>query len=232
MAQAASVEHAPTRALPSIARVLLLVVAMTIWADVNDWLAAKYHLGTVSLNVLRTIVDCGGVVWLGCVVWGGSSLRDLGWRFDRLPLLIATGLAQTALVIGAIFALVTLRGGLADARELAQDVAALTVGKHVFYGVLGAKVAFWEETLFRGDLLRALSSRMHAGAAVVLSSVVFALYHFHFSDIAGSIRDIFSLGIVFKLVPGLAFALSTVRLRSLLPGAIAHALLWAIMGDT
>jgi len=56
------------RALPSLTRILFLVVAMTVWADVNDRLAVRYHLGANALILLRTIVDCGGVVWLGCIV--------------------------------------------------------------------------------------------------------------------------------------------------------------------
>jgi membrane protease YdiL (CAAX protease family) len=219
------------RTSPGLARVLFLVVAMTVWADVNDRLGARYHLGTATLIALRTVVDCGGVVWLGCIVWGKRSLRELGWRFPGPLRLIGIGLAQTAVIVGAIFAIVGLVGGLPAVRELAGDVGASSPGQHAFYGLLGVKIAFWEETLFRGDLLRALEERMGAVAALLASSAVFALYHLHLDDLAGGYRTVFTVGLAMKFLMGAVFATSAIGLRSLLPGAVAHALLWAIMCD-
>jgi membrane protease YdiL (CAAX protease family) len=231
MSELARVAVPQVRPLPSLARILFLVVGMTVWADVNDRLASHYHLSTSTLILLRTVVDCGGVVWLGCIVWGKRSLRDLGWRFSHPLTLVMVGLVQTAVVVGAIFAAVALFGGLAAVRELRADVGASSVGQHVFYGLLGVKIAFWEETLFRGDLLSALEMRIGAAPALLVSSAIFALYHLHLDDIALGYRALLSVGFLLKFVLGAVFALSAIRTRSLLPSAIAHALLWAIMCD-
>lgn len=222
---------ARARTVPDLARILFLVIAMTIWADVNDWLAAHYHLGRIALNLLRTVVDCGGVLWLGCMVWGGRSLRELGWRTSRPGALVLVGLAQTALTIAAIFAVVALFFGASAARELGGDVRSTSLGQHVWFGVLGAKIAVWEETLFRGDLLPALESRLGPWAALFASSAIFALYHLHLADLSEGVHAVFNVGMLLKFTMGAIFAASAIRMRSLVPGAIAHALLWTIMCD-
>jgi membrane protease YdiL (CAAX protease family) len=86
---------------------------------------------------------------------------------------------------------------------------------------MGAKVAFVEETLFRGDLLASLRRRMGTNAAIVVSSAVFAIFH----------RTLEPVPLVMKFLMGALFAIATTRTRSLVPAALAHALLWAIVAD-
>jgi len=105
------------------------------------------------------------------------------------------------------------------------------MGQRVHYGLLGVKIAFWEETLFRGDLLRALQLRIGAMPALCASSAIFALYHLTLDDLTSGYRAIFTLGLLFRFLAGATYALSTIRMRSLLPGAVAHALIWATMCD-
>jgi membrane protease YdiL (CAAX protease family) len=225
----ATAAHAPLRA--DLARVLFLVVAMTVWAEVNDRLAAHFHIGLYALIAMRTVVDCGGVVALGCVVWGKRSLRELGWRFGAPLRLLGVGVLALLVVLGAIAAAVVAKGGGSALTELAHEVAEQTPGQHIYFGLLGVKIAFWEETLFRGDLLAALTTRVGTATAVVLSAVVFGLYHLGWNDVRAGIGGILSLGILLKIVIGLVFAVATVRTRSLVPSAVAHALLWAVMGN-
>lgn len=227
-AHAMSVAPAPRS---DLARTLFLVVTMTLWAEANDRLAARFHIGVVALIALRTVVDCGVVVALGCVVWGKRSLRELGWRFAAPLRLVAVGVAALVVFLGAIAAAATIRGGVAELAELAHEVVAQSAGQHVYFGLLGIKVAFWEETLFRGDLLGALAARVGTAWAVALSSVVFGLYHLGWSDVTAGVGGVLSLNILLKVVMGIVFAVSAVRTRSLVPSAIAHALLWAVMGD-
>jgi membrane protease YdiL (CAAX protease family) len=83
-------------------------------------------------------------------------------------------------------------------------------------------VAFVEETLFRGLLLPAIAQRAGVFAAIVLSSVVFGLYH----------RSLFPVPLLLmKMALGGYFAVFTVASRSLVPAWIGHSLLWAIAGD-
>jgi membrane protease YdiL (CAAX protease family) len=219
------------RPLADVGRTLFLALAMTVWADVNDRLAVRYHIGTAALIALRTIVDCGGVVWLGCIVWGKRSLRDLGWRFARPLRLVAIGVFLTAMIVAMIVGSIAMKEGRAGVAELATDFAAMSIGTHAYFGLLGVKIAFWEETLFRGDLLRALCGSMRTAFAVIASSAAFTAFHLRLDDFAGGIGAIFTIGLFVKFGIGVLFALATVRTRSLLPSAVGHALLWGVMGD-
>jgi membrane protease YdiL (CAAX protease family) len=203
---------------------------MTVWAEANDRLAAHFHIGRCALIALRTVVDCGGVVMLGCVVWGKRSLRDLGWRFSAPLRLIGAGFVALLVVLGALAAGVALRAGRAGLAEVAHEVAAQSLGEHAYFGLLGVKIAFWEETLFRGDLLSVLRARAGTAAAVVLSGVIFGFYHLGWNDVRAGLGGILSPGILLKMVMGGVFAVVTVRSRSLVPSAIAHASLWGVMG--
>jgi membrane protease YdiL (CAAX protease family) len=112
-------------------------------------------------------------------------------------------------------------GGLASVRGLASAIATIPLSERVIYLIAGAKVAFVEETVFRGDLLGRLSERTSVCVSVALSSLVFALYHRTFAAVP--------LGM--KVVLGVIFALFTLRTRSLVPSALGHWWLWVIVGD-
>ena len=76
---------------------------------------------------------------------------------------------------------------------------------------LAVTPAICEETLFRGALLRSLSSR-HRGLSVAVSALCFGAFHFS----------------LYKFFPtaalGLGFSLLAVRSGSIVPSVIAHAL--------
>jgi membrane protease YdiL (CAAX protease family) len=86
---------------------------------------------------------------------------------------------------------------------------------------MGAKAACMEETLFRGDLLRALRQPLGAAGAVIISSLVFALYHL----------DLTPLPLVMKVAFGILFACTRLGSGSLVAGVTAHTLLWAIVAE-
>lgn len=77
-------------------------------------------------------------------------------------------------------------------------------------------------SLFRGLLLQSLSAKWGRVAAVVLSSVLFAVFH----------RITAPPFLLLKFLFGAVSAVSVVLTRSLIPTAIAHAAMWAIFGDT
>jgi membrane protease YdiL (CAAX protease family) len=87
--------------------------------------------------------------------------------------------------------------------------------------VSGVKIAFFEESLFRGDLLRSLAARTGPWVAMLVSSAVFALYH----------RTLAPLPLFLKFAMGMVWAASASRTHSLVPSALSHALLWAIIAD-
>ena len=93
--------------------------------------------------------------------------------------------------------------------------------ERLFYLVIACEVALVEETLFRGDLLGRLSTRWGAVAAIVISSALFAIFH-------GTLAPL-PLGM--KFVFGVLWSVLAIKTKSLVPGAIAHWLLWVVVGN-
>jgi len=214
---------------PSVIRPLLLVALFADWNQLSDVLSDRLGLDApgfaspwkIPLTALGLVVQFGGIVWLGSVVWGRSSLRGLGWTFASATRLVVEGLALTVVLVGLVYAVYAAMEGAEGVHELTQAIATLPLGRRVFFTVMGARNAFVEETLFRGDLLGALEKRWGKVAGVLLSSVVFALYH----------RTLTPVPLAMKFVTGALYAVATVRARSLVPAAIGHWLLWAIVAD-
>ena len=203
-----------------IARALLVVAVLAAWNAHSGALARAFQLRGLPIRALDLLVYLG-VVAVGCVWLGKRSLPELGWRFSGFWRLLAAGLLQTALLVGLVFLVYAALGGLAGVRGLATAIATMPLSERTAYLVLGVKVAFVEETVFRGDLLGRLSERSGVFVGVVLSSLVFALYH----------RTLAPVPFAMKAVLGVVFALFTLRTRSLLPSAIGHWWLWVIVGD-
>lgn len=104
------------------------------------------------------------------------SWRELGWAGELHPdRLVVRGLALS-------FAGLGLAGGLAVAAGARDWQTDLALGEMVRLAVLAAgsavAVALIEETLFRGLLQGTLRRVWPAGAAVALSSAVYAVVHF------------------------------------------------------
>jgi membrane protease YdiL (CAAX protease family) len=208
-------------------RALCLVAVATVWNYASDRIADHLGVETESfaspwkfpLVALGTTITCAGIVGLGTLVWGRTSLRDLGWTLSNPRRLVFIGLLQAAAIVGMIVAIYAVFGGLSGVRELGHDLASLSFGQRAFFALMGVKNAFFEESLFRGDLIRSLARRMSTTAAVIVSSAVFALYH----------RTLDPVPLLMKFAMGVLFALSATRTRSLVPSALSHALVWAIM---
>jgi hypothetical protein len=141
-----------------VARALFLVSLLAAWSLVSNWLydalgvenpGAHWAL-RASLILLGTLVTIGGVVWLGCVRWSRTSLRELGWRFEGWRTLLALGGLLTLVYALLIFIAVWWMGGSDGVADFAETVAALGGGTRLYFLLMGAKVAFVEETLFRG----------------------------------------------------------------------------------
>jgi membrane protease YdiL (CAAX protease family) len=131
------------------------------------------------------------------------------------------GLGLTALLVAMVFAAYLGLAGSAGVVSLAKAIWSMPWDERVVYLILGSKVAFVEETLFRGDLLGRLSSKWGMVAGIVISSVLFALFH----------RTLAPTPLAMKFVIGVLFSVSTIKSQSLVPSAIAHWLLWVIVGN-
>lgn len=180
-------------------------------------------LSAPSPAVLAVIVAVGltgvvGLVWWGSVRAPGRTFADLGWRLDRLPRHVAVGLAAgaacLALELGALAAV-----GVAP-REALAAMAAFTPGERAVFALVGLQAAFVEESLFRGNLLDALRTRLPTLAAVAVSAVIFSAYHPTPSP----------LGLGVKAGFGLVYAAARLGSGSLVAPAIAHAIVWIVAG--
>jgi membrane protease YdiL (CAAX protease family) len=220
----------PARHDFDIFKALALVLAFVAWNATSDVIYDHLQLDSsnrtdplrVALIFLGTLVTCGGIVWLGCVVWAKRSFASLGWRAPRPIRLVSLGLLLATLLFAGVSGIVALLGGMQEVRGFAAAIATMPASDRVFFALMGAKVAFAEETLFRGLLLSSLRRRMGASAAIVLTSVVFGLYH----------RALVPVPLLLmKMVLGTLLGVFTLTSRSLVPSWIGHSLLWAVAGD-
>lgn len=170
------------------------------------------------------IVTAVGVSSLGLVALAlrrsGRTFASLGWRTERPGRDVALGaagfLAAAAVVLacGALFAGM----GLADVRD---GLVGPTMGQRALFVFIGIEAALSEESIFRGFLHGSLERRWGAAAALLFGALVFALYHLQLAPAA----------LLGKIGLGLVFGALRLRSRSLVPSAIAHALVWAILGS-
>ena len=155
-------DHQPSA--PSIVRALVLVLAMLLYNYASDrvwdWLGVSdvswdspWKVPLLACGWLFSIV---GVVWGGIVVWGRTSLRELGWTFVPAGRLAVAGLLLATVMIGLVVAVYRVFGGPTGIDDLLHTLASYSPGRRIFFAVMGVKIAFVEESVFRGDLVRSL----------------------------------------------------------------------------
>lgn len=178
---------------------ILLEKASALWEPPSDALAAAWT------GCVRVLDAC--VLWILSRAWG---LRFPSWKGEGWRVSIAWG-TGTALAFGAaVFLARILAPGdfFRDFLGGGLPVGSLAVQGTVLV-LLGPAV---EEILFRGALLEALRSRLGPAAALVLSALVFALFHLPQAPLPW-----------IQLTGGLAFAALALRTRGLLAPWILHA---------
>jgi ABC-2 type transport system permease protein/sodium transport system permease protein len=173
--------------------------------------AALFGLLPLAVAALRRIdLRSGFALWgASPMAWLGAALLGLSlWPLAYEATLLMNQLARLAGVELFDARLIEQARGLVDEfRTLSPVVVVLC---------LAIVPAAFEELFFRGFLFGALTERFRPGATVVLSAVLFGLFHV-------VVRD--SLAVE-RLVPStlLGLVLGWVRLRSgsVLPGVLLH----------
>lgn len=164
--------------------------------------ATGYHPGSGAPLPVAVIAANVAGLWAGlagAAVYAsrrsgtGSLSRDYGWRISgwwELPAGAAVGLACQYLLIPLIYLpFESLDRSLS--RQLSQPVHRETGAAHTLPAVaillafLAVGAPLIEELFFRGLLLRALLGRVPVPAAIVVSSLLFALAHFEAVQLAG-----------------------------------------------
>ena len=194
----------------------VLVAVLATWNLTRDPLVpGSYHL---TANVLLTAVV------LGVAGAGGLRAADLGLRRASL----GSGFAYGGVVVGVV------RAGLVVAvlvapRAFRDDRVDVSLGKMLFEVLVEIPLAtvMFEEVAFRGVLLGLLRKRLPTWPAVVVSALLFGLWHvdgvLHRHDGPGLAAAVAGT-VLATTVAGLGFAWLRVRSDSLVAPMLAH---WA-----
>jgi membrane protease YdiL (CAAX protease family) len=144
--------------------------------------------------------------------WSGLALRDVAYG--------VLGFAVFAIVITCVFA---VESGLREAiAYIADTIAHYTPEQRAFFVLMGIIAAIPEETIFRGILQPTLQHKVGRWPGILLTAVIFSLYHVHL--------QLSLLRIITHLCWGLILGLLRERTGTLWAPAIAHALMWIIFG--
>lgn len=144
-----------------------------------------------------------GIVPIIIMILNKEKLRDLGFSKEKLPRQIFIGII-IALVMSFVFTLIPILVGFKDMVGVNKYTKLWQFIYEFFYRILG--VAFAEEFIFRGfifhKLLKINSSR---GNAIVLSSLLFGLYHIF----NGNILQVFMTSLI-----GLFFCMCREKIKN------------------
>jgi len=206
----------------------LLLVALLAMTRVVGFVVLARLTGRGNLEVVdgwtfvallaASVLSLGGVVGLGLVVWARISLASLGWRADQLGPDLVRGVVG-GLVCCGIVLLISMSGG-ATAAETLQGWWQVLLPERLLGVLIGVEAALTEETLFRGNLQPTLQRMLARGAGLLLTAILFALYHLRFE----------LWGLLGKTAFGLVFGLLRDRTGRLVSPAVAHWLTWAVLG--
>jgi membrane protease YdiL (CAAX protease family) len=171
----------------------------------------------VGLLVAEGVVLGAGLVWWGSLKGPGRTWRELGWHRDGLGARVAWGLAGGAAAVALVGA---VHLALGDTVEGFLEALRVPPEQRLMLAAIGLSAAFFEESLFRGNLQPLLVARWGRPAGLLATALVFALAHL-------SPRP---LALLVKGLLGLLFGALRARDGSLWSSAIAHALVWVVAG--
>jgi membrane protease YdiL (CAAX protease family) len=194
----------------------VLVAVLATWNLTRDPLVpGSYHL---TANVLLTAVV------LGVAGAGGLRAADLGLRRASL----GRGFAYGGVVVGVVLAGLVV-AVLVAPRAFRDDRVDVSLGRMLFEVLVEIPLAtvMFEEVAFRGVLLGLLRKRLPTWTAVVVSALLFGLWHvdgvLHRHDGPG-LAAVVAGTVLATTVAGLGFAWLRVRSDSLVAPMLAH---WA-----
>jgi membrane protease YdiL (CAAX protease family) len=217
--------------LPVVAAVwaTLLTVAVLIGNRIviraladQEWPIAAYILLSATIAYGPLVL---AVVWI-CRRWGSGSLRDdLGFSFRPVDLGWGPLTWLAALVAQVTMGLIVLAARI----PIASNTEGVGAGRddegYVIALLIMAVIAapFVEELVFRGVVMRGLSSRLSIPLAVGLQAVAFGVVHADPSYGWGNVGLVLVLSSVGAVLGGAA-----ILVRRLAPSMIAHAIINAV----
>jgi membrane protease YdiL (CAAX protease family) len=196
-------------------------------------LARALHLGgktiyaasPASFAMLIIVASLEVGVVFGLLMRGVArlGLREVGWRQPSLGDLGlgALGFAACACVFVAMLAVLFKNPGAGWA-HVVRTVSSFTVAQRVFFALMGALAAFGEETIFRGILQPTLQTKLGRWGGLTLTALIFGAYHLKFAPVV----------LLGKVAVGLVLGGLREKTGRLWAPAVAHALIWAVLGTT
>jgi membrane protease YdiL (CAAX protease family) len=148
---------------------------------------------------------------------GNTSLFELGWRSDRFVRDVLRGMVGFVGVVGLIFVIAVASGSL---RELVVSIAGFTMRQRVLFLLIGLDAAMVEETIFRGCVQPALSTRLGPLGGLLVAAAVHALWHFQFQP--WRLASLVAISAVYGLARS--------KDGSIVGSGVAHFLTWAVVG--
>lgn len=174
------------------------------------------------INIAVGLFEIGIVLRLGMGRYARLSFREAGWRDLALRDVGygVLGFALFAIVVTCVFA---SESGFADAiADITDTIAHYTPQQRVFFGLMGLIAAIPEETIFRGILQPTLQTKVGRWPGILLTAVIFGVYHVQFA---------FALPLILSHICfGLILGLLRERTGTLWAPAIAHGLVWMVLG--
>lgn len=152
------------------------------------------------------------------VRWGDLRWEELGWRPPSWARDLGLGVAGFALCSLVLCGTLLITGG--SPSELIASIKSFSPAQRLLFIIIGLQAAFAEETVFRGYLQPTLSARLGVGVGLLTTAAIFSVYHLQFHPV----------GLIGKLLLGVIFGGLFLVSRSLWPSAIAHFLVWAVLG--
>jgi membrane protease YdiL (CAAX protease family) len=197
----------------------LLTVVLGIQDRREIWQAPP---AAFIINIGVGLFEIGVVLRLWMCRYARLSFREAGWSGLAAPD-VAYGVLGFALGAISVTCNLAAEDGFTNTiAYLADTIAHYTPQQRVFFVLMGLIAAIPEETIFRGILQPTLQKKTGRWTGILLTAVIFALYHIHFQ---------FALArIISHLCWGLILGLLRERTGTLWAPAIAHALMWIVLG--
>jgi membrane protease YdiL (CAAX protease family) len=174
------------------------------------------------INIGVGVFEIGVVLWLGMGRYARLTFREAGWHGLALRD-VAYGVIGFALVAFIVTCSFAVESGFQDAiGYIADTIAHYTPRQRVLFALMGLIAAIPEETIFRGIMQPTLQQKVGRWPGILLTALIFALFHVQYAFALPLLISHFCYGLVLGLLRE--------RTGTLWAPAIAHALVWIVLG--
>ncbi|MGN6106896.1 MAG: CPBP family intramembrane glutamic endopeptidase [Kofleriaceae bacterium] len=175
-------------------------------------------VGTYVRLAVRAVFGGALLVAVGLLLVGRLRWRDVGWR-DLSLRQVALGVMGFLglFVVYLVFIVVVTDYSVGD---FLRGIAGVSWREQLLGVLIGVNASLVEESLFRGYLQPLLCERLGTSSGVVVTAVLFSLVHIPTTVVAFAGR----------LLIGLCLGALRGQDRPLWAPAIAHTLVWIVIG--